>query len=66
MSQTTGSIYSENDDSELQQIINLDTKERGNRVCYAFVCLSSCVISFIGGYLVKQYYVTDCVSDGSL
>ena len=70
MRQTMGNaetIYnSETDDSELKEILNLDRSSRGNRACYVFVLLSSCAISFFGGYLIKQNSIDNINCDGSL
>ena len=70
MRQTMGNaetIYnSDTDDSELKEILNLDRSSRGNRACYLFVWLSSCAISFLGGYLIKQNYSDNTNCDGSL
>ncbi len=61
------SIYnSESDDSELKEILNLDRSSRGNRACYLFVWLSSCAISFLGGYLIRKNYLENTNCDGSL
>jgi hypothetical protein len=46
------------------EIINLNNRSKGTRLCYTFVWLSSCTISFLGGYLVRQQYFNIC--DGSL
>ena len=60
-------IYnSETDDSELKEILNLDKPRRGSRACYIFTWLTSCAISFLGGYLIRQNYSENTNCDGSL
>lgn len=70
MRQTMGNaetIYnSETDDSELKEILNLDKPRRSSMACYVFVWLSSCAISFLGGYLIRQNYSENTNCDGSL
>lgn len=70
MRQTMGnenSIYaSETDDSELNEILNLDKPRQGSMSCYVFAWISSCAISFLGGYLIRQNYLENTNCDGSL